>query len=93
MWPYALFTGVKPTLNINVAYLAKGGEALQEQFLGIVAPALPELAADQIRADGYRRRPGVDLAVLDRDGVIDVLVDAGEGLLGGLARFVPAGAH
>lgn len=93
MWLYAVFTGVKPSLNINVAYLAKGGEPLQEQFLSIVARASPELATDQIRADGYRRRPGVDLAVLNRGGVIDVLVGAGEGLLGGLPQFVPAGAH
>lgn len=80
MWPFAIFTGLKPSLNINVAYLAKGGESVQEEFLNIVARALPELDVNQIRAAGYRRRPGVDLAVLNRDGVVDLLVEACHGL-------------
>ncbi|QNK83248.1 hypothetical protein [Nakamurella sp. PAMC28650] len=83
MWPYAIYTNPKPSLNINFAYLEKGGGVLQDKFLSRVAQALPELDADQIRADDYRRRPGVDLAALTRNGVIDILVHAVEGL-GGL---------
>lgn len=77
VWPYALYTGLpRGSLNINVDYVAKCGTVAQEHFLAAAHEVIPELAADQIRAFGYRRRPGVDPAVLLRIGVVDALVDA-----------------
>lgn len=64
LWPYAVFTTPNPVLNVNVDYLAKAGSDTQERFLQTVHEALPDLKADLIRAAGYRKRPGVDPAVL-----------------------------
>lgn len=82
LWPFAVYTGEnRHTLSINFQWLRGADPDAREPFLAAVAAVVPGVDAAGIRAADYAKRPGFDLAVLARPGVLEALVAATQVLM------------
>lgn len=82
VWPYTFYAGrPERPLSIGFRFLAAPPGA-DERFLSRIAPLLPSLDADAVRASDYRAWPSVAVADLLVDGVPEALAQVAEEYLG-----------
>jgi len=80
-WPYAIYTGSTPNVQVNFHWLAKARPVGREAFLEVLSGATLALDAPAIRESGYQKRPPVPLVSLQTEAVHKQLVDAVAALL------------
>lgn len=75
-WPYAIYTGSTPNVQVNFHWLAKTRPIARDAFLDALAVDPLALDAPAIRESGYQKRPPVPLSSLQTEGVHQQLVAA-----------------
>lgn len=80
-WPYAIYTGSKPVVQVNFRWLTAADETAREAFLSVLAADPIALDAEAIRASGYQKRPAVPLAMAAERSVVQQLTEAVSRLL------------
>jgi len=81
-WPYAIYTGSTPNVQVNFHWLAKTRPAARDAFVQALSTPPLALDAQAIRESGYQKRPPVPLVSLQSEQVHKQLVDAVSALLG-----------
>lgn len=64
VWPYALYTGAKPRIQINFHWLTNADPTARNDFLDSLASGEFDLDANAIRGGSYKAHPSVPLAQL-----------------------------
>ncbi|MEL4356680.1 MULTISPECIES: GmrSD restriction endonuclease domain-containing protein [unclassified Luteococcus] len=82
VWPFTFYAG-RPERPVSIGFhFAAAPAGAEERFLGRIAPLLPSLDAEAVRASEYRAWPSVSAGDLLLEGVPEALAQATEEYLG-----------